>query len=97
MCRRRSRRRLQRIGEFERFAVMRTLTKVNDELRNLKTSDPLLPPDTDATSTLEVVPVHDNVNHEIESDGDPGDRGETDELGVAEESSCAMVVGMEES
>lgn len=47
------------------------LTKINDELDDLETGDPLLPPDADATSALEVVPVHDDVNHQVESDGNP--------------------------
>lgn len=38
------------------------LTEVDDELENLKTGDPLLPPDTNTTGTLEVVPVHDNMD-----------------------------------
>ena len=47
------------------------LTKVNDELHNLHHCDILLPPDTDATGTLEVVPVHDYVHHKVERDNDP--------------------------
>lgn len=38
------------------------LTKVNDKLDDLETGDPLLPPDADPTGTLEVVPVHDDVD-----------------------------------
>jgi len=45
--------------------------KVNNELDNLKTSDPFLPPDADSTCALEVVPVHNNVNHQVESNWDP--------------------------
>ena len=47
------------------------LTKINDELDDLETSDPFLPPDLDATRALEVVPVHDNVNHKVERNWDP--------------------------
>lgn len=41
------------------------LTKVNDELDDLEGGDPLLPPDTNTTRALEVIPVHDNVDHEV--------------------------------
>ena len=75
----------------------RAHTKVNDELDDLETSDPLLPPDTDAASALEVVPVHDDVDGEVEGDDNPRDRGRADELGVAEEGGCAMVIAVEES
>ena len=47
------------------------LTKINDELDDLETSDPMLPPDLDATRALEVVPVHDNVHHQVERDDNP--------------------------
>ena len=72
-------------------------TEVNDELSNLQTGDPFFPPDADASRTLEVVPVHDNVDQQIESDGYPGDRRKSDELGEAEECSGTVMVGMQES
>jgi hypothetical protein len=56
----------------------------------------LFPPDADASRGLEVVPVHDDVDGEVEDDRDPGDGGMAKELGVAEESGCAVVVGVEE-
>jgi hypothetical protein len=46
-------------------------TEVNHKLDNLKTGDPFLPPDADTTRALEVVPVHNNVNHQVESNWDP--------------------------
>jgi hypothetical protein len=46
-------------------------TNINNKLNNLKTSDPFLPPNSDAPRALEIVPVHENVNHEIESNHDP--------------------------
>ena len=58
--------------------------------------DVFLPPDTDATRRLEVVPIHDDMDEEVEGDGHPGDGGDTDELGVAEEGRGAVVVGVEE-
>lgn len=56
--------------------------EIDHELDDLETGDPLLPPNADAARGLEVVPVHDDVDHEVEGDWDPGDGGETDELGV---------------
>jgi hypothetical protein len=70
--------------------------KINDELDDLETGNPLLPPDTDTTSALEVVPVHNDVNEEVQDDGNPRDGGGADELGVAEESGSTMVVAVEE-
>lgn len=46
-------------------------TEVNDKLDDLEASDPLLPPDTDAASALEVVPVHDDMNRQVEGDRNP--------------------------
>jgi hypothetical protein len=62
----------------------------------LQNCDVLLPPDADPPSALEVVPVHDDVDHEVKRDGDPGDGGAAEELGVAEEGGRAMVVGVQE-
>ena len=45
---------------------------------------------------MEVVPVHDNVDGQVEGDGDPGDGGVAEELGVAEEGGGAVVVGVQE-
>ena len=73
-----------------------SLTDINDKLSNLKTSDPFLPPNTNATCALEIVPVHDNVNHQVECNDNPRDRGQTNQLGVAEECSRAVVVAVEE-
>ena len=71
--------------------------EVDDELGDLEDGDVLLPPDADATRGLEVVPVHDDVNGEVEGDDDPGDGGVAEELGVAEKSGGTVVVGVEES
>jgi len=57
--------------------------EVDDELQDLEHGDVFFPPDADAARGLEVVPIHDHVDHEVEGDGDPGDGGEADELGVA--------------
>lgn len=45
--------------------------EVNDELENLHDGDVLLPPDADTARRLEVVPVHDDMDHEVESDWNP--------------------------
>jgi hypothetical protein len=46
-------------------------TEVDDELDDLETGDPLLPPDLDAARALEVVPVHDHVDHQVQRDDNP--------------------------
>lgn len=70
-------------------------SKIDDELQDLQARDVLLPPDLDAAGGLEVVPVHDDVDEEVEGDGHPGDGGEADELSVAEEGGGAVVVGVQ--
>ncbi len=50
--------------------------EVDDELQDLELGDVLLPPDADAARGLEVVPVHDDVDEEVERDGHPGDGGD---------------------
>lgn len=70
--------------------------KVDDELEDLHDGDVLLPPDADATGGLEVVPVHDDVNHQVEDNGNPGDGGVAKKLGVAEKSGGTVVIGVEE-
>ena len=62
---------------------MVVLTEVDDELDDLHDGDVLFPPDPDAPCGLEVVPVHDDVDHEIKSDRDPGDGSVANELSVA--------------
>nr|POE65624.1 transcription factor tau subunit sfc1 [Quercus suber] len=69
--------------------------EINDELDDLHHGDVLLPPNTDATCGLEVIPVHDDVHGQIQGDGNPRDGGQTKELGVAEEGRRTMVVGVE--
>lgn len=78
-----------RLQEFE-------LTKIDDELHDLKAGNPLLPPDLDTPSALEVVPVHDYMDSQVEGDDDPRDGGRADKLGIAEESGRAMVVAVKE-
>ena len=70
--------------------------EIDDELDDLKHRDVFFPPDADSARRLEVVPVHDYVYREVEGDGHPGDGGVAEELGVAEERGCAVVVGVEE-
>jgi hypothetical protein len=51
--------------------VFQNLTESNHELDDLKTGDPFLPPDSDSPRALEIIPVHDNVNKEVEGDHGP--------------------------
>jgi len=46
-------------------------SEVDNELNDLHHGDVLFPPDADTTSRLEVVPVHDDVNTEVEDNGNP--------------------------
>ena len=71
-------------------------TKIQNELGDLADCDVLLPPDADAARALEVVPVHDNVNSQVQGNDGPRNRSVADKLGVAKHGSCAMVVGVEE-
>ena len=70
--------------------------EIDDELEDLEHGNVFLPPDAHSAGGLEVVPVHDDVDSEVESDRYPGDGGDADELGVAEECGGAVVVGVEE-
>lgn len=58
-------------------------TKIDDELDDLELCHPLLPPDTDTSGGLEVVPVHDNMDGQVKGDGDPGDSSRAEKLSVA--------------
>lgn len=58
------------------------LTEVDHELGNLETRDPFLPPNPDAACALEIVPVHDDVHKQVESNWHPGDGCETNQLGI---------------
>jgi len=73
------------------------LTEINNKLNDLQNGDVLFPPDAHAASALEVVPVHDDVDHQIEGDGNPRDGGVADKLGITKKSRCSMVVCVEES
>jgi hypothetical protein len=70
--------------------------QVDDELGDLQDGDVFLPPNADATGGLEVVPVHDDVDGEVEGDDNPGNSGVAEELGVAEKSGGTVVVGVQE-
>lgn len=56
-------------GDFK--SVERVLTEIDHELGDLHDSNVLLPPDADASRALEVVPVHDNVNAQVEGNWNP--------------------------
>ena len=71
--------------------------EINDELKNLEHSDVLFPPNANAASSLKVVPVHNDMYSQIKCDRNPGHSSKTHELGVGEQSSCTVMIGMEES
>jgi len=62
----------------------------------LEHGDVLLPPDADAARGLEVVPVHDDVDGQVEGDGHPRDGGVAEQLSEAEEGGRAVMVGVQE-
>lgn len=72
------------------------LTEINDKLDDLQTGDPFLPPDANATCRLKVVPVHDHVHHEIETNDGPRHGCQANELSVAQNGRCAMMVAVQE-
>ena len=43
--------------------------EIDDELDDLGSGDPFFPPDSNTTGCLEVVPVHDNMDCQVECDG----------------------------
>jgi hypothetical protein len=61
----------------------------------LEDSDPLLPPNADAARTLEIVPVHNHVNSEVQGDGNPGHCCQTNQLGIAKECGGTVMIGVE--
>ena len=75
--------------------LRKTLTQIDHELGDLHDGDVLLPPDLDSARRLEVVPVHDDMNPEVEGDGHPGNGSVADQLGIAKQGSGAMVVGVQ--
>lgn len=72
-------------------------TEIDDELSDLHAGDVLLPPGLDAAGSEEVIPVHDNVNGQVERNDNPRDRRPAKHLGEAEQSGSTMVVGVKES
>jgi hypothetical protein len=44
--------------------------EIDDELDDLNSGDPFFPPDPDATRCLKVVPVHDDMDSQVERDWD---------------------------
>ncbi|RDW76874.1 uncharacterized protein DSM5745_06866 [Aspergillus mulundensis] len=72
-------------------------TDINHKLRDLQYGDVPLPPDLNAPRALEIVPVHHDVHGEVQCNRDPGDGGAPDQLDVAEEGGCAVVVRVQEA
>ncbi|GAV30195.1 hypothetical protein PMKS-003704 [Pichia membranifaciens] len=69
---------------------------VDQELDDLETGDPLFPPDLDAAGGEEVVEVHEDVDGQVQGDDDPLDGRVADDLRVAQQRGCPVVVGVEE-
>lgn len=65
-------------------------------MHNLQHGDVLLPPNPDTAGTLEVVPVHNNVDEQVDGDGNPLHGSQTNQLSVAEESGGTVVISVEE-
>jgi len=65
-------------------------------LDDLHDGDVLLPPDANATRGLEVVPVHDHVNGQVQGDWNPRDGGVAEKLGVGKKGSSTVVVSVKE-
>lgn len=72
-------------------------TKVDNELDDLESGNPSLPPGAVATAGQEVVEVHNNVNSKIKRNGDVTDRSTAIKLGETKNSSGTVVVGVQES
>ena len=84
-------------GQHELGAMIVDPTKIKDELAYLKSCDPFFPPDTNTSRSLEVVPIHDDVDSQVESYRNPRHRGMSDQLSVAEKSRSAVMVAMKKS
>ena len=70
------------------------LTQVNDELGDLHDRDIFLPPDSHTPRALEVVPVHDGVDGQVQGNGHPRHRSLTDHLHIAKERRRSMMIGV---
>lgn len=62
---------------------------------DLGSGNPLLPPDSNTSRALEVVPVHDDVDKQVQGDWDPRDRGVTNKLSVAKKSCSTVMIGVQ--
>lgn len=71
--------------------------KIKNELDDLETGDPFFPPNTDTEGGKEVIPVHHHMDTQVQADWHPQNRGGSNKLGVAKQSSSTMVVSVEES
>jgi len=70
--------------------------EIDDELDDLHGRQVLFPPDLGSRGRAEVIIVHENVNRQIERDGDPRNRGLAVELNIAEAHGHAMVEVVQE-
>lgn len=65
-------------------------------MNDLEHGNVLFPRDAHASRGLEVIPVHYDMDHEVEDYRDPRDGGQTNQLSVAEECGSTVMVGVEE-
>jgi len=72
-------------------------TKIDHKLNDLENGDIFLPPDLNASRGLEIVPVHDHMHSQIESDRDPRNWGKPDQLCIAKQCRGTMVIRVKES
>lgn len=82
--------------ERERIKQVGGHTKVNDELCDLESGDPFFPPDADASRSLEVIPVHNDMYSQIQGDRYPRHWGLPNQLGITKKCRCSMVIAVQE-
>jgi len=70
--------------------------EIDDELGDLASGEVLLPPDLVSNGSSGVVSVHENVDGQVENDGDPRDGSATVKLNVAQKSGVGVVEDVEE-
>ncbi|KAH3677460.1 hypothetical protein OGATHE_000934 [Ogataea polymorpha] len=82
---------------IERVGSKVNKDQIDQKLNDLESCNPFFPPDFDTPGSEEVVPVHQDMHCQVQGDWNPFNRGVSNQLSVAEQSCCSMVVGVEES
>ncbi|KAH3669663.1 hypothetical protein OGATHE_002475 [Ogataea polymorpha] len=65
--------------------------QIQNKLNDLETRHPFFPPDANTAGSEEIVPVHDHMDKEVKCDWDPRDRGQADQLCVAQKCRSTVV------